>query len=87
MRGLNKIKVDEKELIYLEAIINSMTEKERIQFGIISGSRRRIIARSNRRPISEVNRLLKQYIQMRKTAKKFSKQFIVKGLNKLNFPI
>ena len=87
LRGLNKIKVDEKELIHLEAIINSMTEKERVQFKIIKGSRRRRIARGSGRPISEVNRLLKQHIQMRKMAKKFSKQFIVKGLTKFNFPI
>lgn len=86
-KGLDKIKVDEQQLTHLEAIINSMTRKERIHYKIINGSRRRRIATGSGRPISEVNRLLKQYVQMRKMMKKVNKGFMGKGLPKLNFPI
>ncbi len=69
-KGLGQIKVEEKQLSHLEAIIYSMTPKERAQSKLIDGSRRKRIAQGSGRPVSEVNRLLKQYVQMRKMMKK-----------------
>ena len=85
-KGLGDLHVDEQQLAYVEAIINSMTVKERAHYKIINGSRRKRIARGSGRPVSEVNRLMKQYMQMRKMMKKASKGFLGKGLSKLNFP-
>jgi signal recognition particle subunit SRP54 len=68
-------------------MINSMTPKERVAYKSINASRRKRIAKGSGRPVSEVNRLLKQYVQTRKMMKKVSKSFSSKGLPKLNFPI
>jgi signal recognition particle subunit SRP54 len=87
LKGLNKLQVDEKQLTHLEAIINSMTLKERAAYKSINASRRRRVAKGSGRPVSEVNRLLKQYVQTRKMMNKVSKGFSSKGLPKLNFPI
>jgi signal recognition particle subunit SRP54 len=87
LKGLNKLQVDEKQLTYLEAIINSMTPKERVAYKSINASRRKRIAKGSGRPVSEVNRLLKQYVQTKKMMNKVSKGFSTKGLPKLNFPI
>ncbi|MFB3906662.1 MAG: signal recognition particle protein [Acidobacteriota bacterium] len=86
-KGLNKLKVDEKQLLHVEAIINSMTVRERTNYKIIDGSRRKRIAKGSGRPISEVNRLLKQYMQARKMMKQVGKGFMGNRLPKLNFPI
>ncbi len=85
-KGLGDIHVDEEQLTHVEAIISSMTVQERAHYKIINGSRRKRIARGSGRPVSEVNRLMKQYMQMRKMMKKASKGFLGKGLSKLNFP-
>lgn len=72
--GFNKIKnleIDEKEIIKIEAIINSMTKKERRNYNIIDGSRRRRIAMGSGTTVSDVNRLIKQYIEIKKTLKMF----------------
>jgi signal recognition particle subunit SRP54 len=61
--------VDEKQFVYVEAIINSMTKKERNNHELISGSRRKRIARGSGTSVQEVNQLLKQYVQMRKMLK------------------
>jgi signal recognition particle subunit SRP54 len=58
--------VDPKELARVEAIINSMTPEERQNPDIISGSRRRRIARGSGTTVQDVNRLLKQFYQARK---------------------
>jgi len=86
-KGLDKLKVDEKQLAHVEAIINSMTARERTNYKIIDGSRRKRIAKGSGRPVSEVNRLLKQYMQARKMMKQVGKGFMGKRLPKLNFPI
>src|SRR6476620_6056694 len=65
-KDLQKVKVDEKELVRVEAIINSMTPKERRNHQVINGSRRKRIARGSGTSVEEVNRLLKQFVQMRK---------------------
>jgi signal recognition particle subunit SRP54 len=61
--------VDEKQLVRTEAIINSMTARERRNHGLINGSRRKRIARGSGTSVEEVNRLLKQYVQMKKMLK------------------
>ena len=61
--------VDEKQFIRIEAIINSMTQKERNHHEIISGSRRKRIANGSGTSVQEVNQLLRQYAQMRKMFK------------------
>ena len=75
MGGIAK-EIDEektaKELKHIEAIILSMTPKERANYTIIDGSRRRRIAKGSGTSVEEVNRLLKQFVEMRKMMKKFS---------------
>jgi len=86
--GFNKIKKmsgaepDEKELVKIEAIINSMTLKERRDHTILNGSRRKRIAKGSGTSVQDVNRLLKQYIQARQMMKKISKMG-PRGLGKL----
>jgi signal recognition particle subunit SRP54 len=72
--GFNKMKsleVDEKELVKVEAIINSMTNKERKNHNIIDGSRRRRIATGSGTTVADVNRVIKQYIEIKKMLKMF----------------
>jgi len=64
-----KEQVDEKQMLRVEAIINSMTAKERRNHQIINGQRRKRIARGSGTSVEEVNRLLKQFIQMKKMLK------------------
>jgi signal recognition particle subunit SRP54 len=61
--------VDEGQLGRIEAIINSMTPKERRNHAIINGSRRKRIAKGSGTKVEEVNRLLKQFVQMKKMLK------------------
>jgi signal recognition particle subunit SRP54 len=61
--------VDEKQVRRIEAIIGSMTPQERRHHQIINGSRRKRIARGSGTTVEEVNRLLKQFVQMRKMIK------------------
>ncbi len=63
---LDKAKVDDKQFIKVEAIINSMTIAERRRPEIINGSRRKRIARGSGTTVSQVNKLLKQYRDMRR---------------------
>jgi signal recognition particle subunit SRP54 len=73
IKGMGALDFDEKELVRVEAIINSMTPKERANSIIINGSRRLRIARGSGTTIQEVNQLLKRYAQVRKMMKQFSK--------------
>ncbi len=72
MAGM-KEQVNDKQLVQLEAIINSMTLKERQFPDVIKGSRKRRIANGSGTQIQDVNRLLKQFKQMQKMMKKMSK--------------
>jgi signal recognition particle subunit SRP54 len=65
--------VDEKQFGRVEAIINSMTGQERRNHELISGSRRKRIARGSGTSVQEVNQLLRQYVQMRKMFKSMGK--------------
>ena len=82
---LKGIKVDERELVKIEAIINSMTPKERRYPQIINGSRRLRIAKGSGTKVEDVNRLLKQYQQTKKMLKLFQKKG-KRGLAKGLFP-
>jgi signal recognition particle subunit SRP54 len=70
-KKLKGLKIDEKELVYTEAIIQSMTKKERMNPSIINGSRRKRIAAGSGTSVQRVNALLKQYEEMKKMMKKF----------------
>jgi len=72
--------VDEKAFVRLEAIINSMTQKERLNHEIISGARRKRIAAGSGTSVQEVNQLLRQYAQMSKMFKQFGKGGLGKNL-------
>ena len=61
--------VDEKQISRVEAIINSMTDKERRNHQLINGQRRKRIAKGSGTSVEEVNKLLKQFIQMKKMLK------------------
>lgn len=69
LKELKNVKVDEKEITRVVAIIDSMTREERRNHMIINGSRRRRIARGSGTSVQEVNQLLKQYAQARKMMK------------------
>jgi signal recognition particle subunit SRP54 len=64
-----KDQVDAKQINRVEAIINSMTPQERNNHQVINGSRRKRIARGSGTSVEEVNRLLKQFVQMKKMLK------------------
>ena len=69
MKELAENKPDEKQISRVEAIINSMTVEERRKQHIINGSRRKRIAKGSGTSVEEVNRLLKQFVQMQKMLK------------------
>jgi signal recognition particle subunit SRP54 len=73
MKGMGSLDFDEKGLVRVEAIINSMTLKERANYMIINGSRRLRISRGSGTSVQEVNQLLKRYAQARKMMKQFAK--------------
>ena len=72
--GMGKMKlpdaeVNEKELVKVDAIISSMTAKERADYTIINGSRRSRIAKGSGTQVQDVNRLLKQFLEMQRVMK------------------
>lgn len=81
MKGMS---VDEKALVYVEAIINSMTLDERRRPQILNGSRRKRIARGSGTSVQEVNKLLNQFKTMQKMVKRMSK-FGLKGMPGFTF--
>jgi len=85
-KDASKVKVEEKELIHIEAIIDSMTPQERRNHEIINGKRRKRIARGSGTSVQQVNQVLKQYFQMRKMMKSMSQSLLGRGLSKLQMP-
>lgn len=89
--GMKKIKAldgmapDDGELVRIGAIIDSMTVKERLNYQMIDGSRRKRIARGSGTTVQDVNRLLKNYEEMRKMMKRMTKGGI-KSMRRGNFP-
>jgi signal recognition particle subunit SRP54 len=87
MKSAKMPAVDEGELQKVEAIINSMTPAERRNHAIITGSRRKRIARGSGTTVEDVNRLLKQFVQTQKLMKTFLGKQKGKGKwSKLPFP-
>ncbi len=86
LKGNQVIQPDERELIKVEAIINSMTRKERLNHAIINGSRRKRIARGSGTTVQDVNNLIKRYVQAKKMMKRFSKMGRRKSFGKGSFP-
>ena len=70
---LKGLKVDNKAFVQIEAIINSMTPKERVKHNIINASRKRRIAQGSGTRVNDINKLLKQFNQMQKMMKKVSR--------------
>ena len=87
LKDLKNVKIDEKEITHVVAIIDSMTPHERANHMIINGSRRRRIAKGSGTSVQEVNQLLKQYSQARKMMKSFSGGFLGKKLGKMKLPV
>ncbi|PID78114.1 MAG: signal recognition particle protein [Deltaproteobacteria bacterium] len=81
-KALKKLDIDDKELVKVEAIINSMTKKERSNHSLINGSRRRRIAGGSGTRVQDVNQLLKNYSQAMKVMKKFNKKGMMKSLGR-----
>ena len=79
MKGLKNVQVDDKQIGHVEAIIRAMTKKEKEQPEIINASRKKRIAKGSGRPIQEVNRLLKQFEEMKKMMKQMTSMTKGKG--------
>jgi signal recognition particle subunit SRP54 len=88
LKELKNAKIDESEVSRIVAIIDSMTPKERRNYMIINGSRRRRIAKGSGATVQDVNNLLKQYAQARKMMKSFTGQagMLGKRLGKMKLP-
>lgn len=88
LKELKNAKIDENEVGRIVAIIDSMTPKERRNYMIINGSRRRRIAKGSGASVQDVNNLLKQYAQARKMMKSFTGQagLLGKRLGKMKLP-
>lgn len=86
MKGLKNAQLDEKQLAHVEAIIQSMTKKERVNPDIMNASRKRRIAKGSGTSVSQVNRLLKQFNEMKKMMKQMSGMQSGKGGKGMNFP-
>ncbi|WP_062197829.1 signal recognition particle protein [Massilibacterium senegalense] len=85
LKGMKNIQIDEKQLVHVEAIIQSMTKDEKTHPEIINASRRKRIAAGSGTSIQEVNRLLKQFEEMKKMMKQMTG--MTKGKKKgLKFP-
>ncbi|WP_080874782.1 signal recognition particle protein [Oceanobacillus timonensis] len=72
MKGLKNAQLDESQLTEVEAIIQSMTKEERQEPSVINGSRRKRIAKGSGTSVAAVNRLLKQFSEMKKMMKQMT---------------
>jgi signal recognition particle subunit SRP54 len=80
---LKNVNVDEKALVRIEAMINSMTPAERANHSIINGERRRRIAKGSGTTVEEINKLLKQFVMAQKMIKQMANMTDPK---KMKFP-
>ena len=89
--GMNKLpvntKIDESNLVRVEAIIQSMTAEERMRPSILNGNRRRRIALGSGTTVQDVNRLLKQFDEMQRMMKRFSKGTMRRTMRNMPFPM
>jgi signal recognition particle subunit SRP54 len=72
IKGLNNMQIDEKQIAHVEAIIRSMTKAEKSHPEILNSNRKRRIAKGSGRTVPEVNRLLKQFEDMKKMMKQMT---------------
>ncbi|MCR6111149.1 signal recognition particle protein [Bacillus sp. A301a_S52] len=82
MKGLKNAQVDEKQLTHIEAIVKSMTKAEREDPDLLNASRRKRIAKGSGTSIQEVNRLIKQFGEMKKMMKQMTGMQKGKGKKK-----
>jgi signal recognition particle subunit SRP54 len=75
--------IDENAIVRMQAILDSMTAKEREYPQILNGQRKKRIAKGSGTSVQEINRLLKQYLQMKKMMKTFSKGFGARKFGKM----
>ncbi|WP_341282452.1 signal recognition particle protein [Paenibacillus sp. FSL H8-0537] len=80
VKGLKDMKIDEKQIGRVEAIVRSMTKEEKTKPEILNHSRRKRVAAGSGTSVAEVNRLIKQFDDMRKMMKQFSSMMGPKGL-------
>src|SRR5438874_3693812 len=80
---INEEDIDEKSIVRMQAILDSMTKKERDFPQIINGHRKKRIAKGSGTSVQEINRLLKQYLQMKKMMRSFSKGFGARKFGKM----
>jgi signal recognition particle subunit SRP54 len=85
MKALKDMQPDDRELVRITAMIDSMTPKERFNYLIIDGRRRKRIALGSGTSVQDVNRLLKNYAEIKKMMKKFNNKGGMKSLMR-NFP-
>ncbi|WP_082234195.1 signal recognition particle protein [Halobacillus massiliensis] len=85
MKGLQNASFDDKQIVHVEAIIQSMTKKERVDPSLMNASRKKRIAKGSGTSVSEVNRLLKQFEEMKKMMKQMSNTKGKKGRG-MKFP-
>ncbi len=88
LAGMQKAadQVDEKQINRVEAIIDSMTQHERLHHEVINGNRRKRIARGSGTSVQEVNNLLRQYAQMRKMFKQMGKPSFARRMAGMKMP-
>jgi len=86
-KDAGKMHVDEKELMHIEAIIDSMTPRERANHEIINGKRRKRIARGSGTSVQLVNQVLKQYVQTQKMMKSMGRNLFGPQLSGLKVPV
>jgi signal recognition particle subunit SRP54 len=86
-KDAGKMRVDEKELVHIEAIIDSMTRRERAKHEIINGKRRKRIARGSGTSVQLVNQVLKQYVQTQKMMKSLGRNLFGRQLSGLKAPV
>lgn len=84
--SLKDAQVDESQMKRIEAIILSMTKDERLRPETINGSRRKRIAKGSGTSVEDVNKLLRQFDQMKKLMKQFSKPGKLRGFGGMRMP-
>ena len=86
MKKIPKAAMDERQLVRVEAIINSMTQQERTNHRVINGKRRKRIARGSGTLVQDVNQLLRQFVQMQKVMQSLGRG-LRKGFTGMKLPM
>ncbi len=85
-KQMRDVDIDERQFLRIEAIITSMTARERAKPDIINASRKKRIASGSGTSVEDVNKLLRQYEQMKKMFKQFSGKNGKKSMKRFNMP-